>query len=68
TMLAALEEITGSKTGGDDTIVLVCYTGNRYAQAGTDILNALGVDMDNVYTLEGGMSAWNSDGGATTTD
>lgn len=57
-MTAALEEATGSKTGADKKMVLVCYSGKRYAQAGTNVLSALGADMDNVTTLEGGMKAW----------
>ena len=39
-------------------MVLVCYSGNKYAQACTDILNYLGADMGNVYTLDGGMKGW----------
>lgn len=57
-MTAALQEATGSDTGEGKTLVLVCYSGNRYAQAGTNILGALGADMSNVFTLEGGMKAW----------
>ena len=65
TMTAALEEATDSATGGDYTLVLVCYSGKSYAQAGTNALSSMGADMDNVYTLEGGMEAW---GGDTVTD
>ena len=64
-MVAALQEATGSDTGEGETLVIVCYSGRSYAQAATDILNALGADMDSVYTLEGGMSAWS---GETVTD
>ena len=39
----------------DKTIVLVCYSGKKYAQAGTNALSALGYDMEKVFTLEGGM-------------
>ena len=42
----------------DDTLVLVCYSGKRYAQATTNVLSALGYDMSKVYTLEGGYKAW----------
>lgn len=42
-------------------IALVCYTGNRYAQAGTNALSAIGADMSRVYTLEGGMKKWSTD-------
>ena len=42
----------------DDTLVLVCYSGKRYAQATTNVLSALGYDMSKVYTLEGGFTKW----------
>lgn len=57
-LTAALLEATGSENGEGKTMVLVCYSGNKYAQAGTDILNYLGADMGNVYTLDGGMKGW----------
>lgn len=57
-MVAALQDATGSDTGEGETLVIVCYSGKSYAQAATDILNALGADMDNVYTLEGGINGW----------
>lgn len=60
-MEAALEEAVGDKTGGDKTLVLVCYSGKSYAQAGTNALNTIGAKMANVYTLEGGMKAWGED-------
>ena len=44
--------------GLDKNIVLVCYSGKRYAQATTNVLSALGYDMSKVYTLEGGFTAW----------
>ena len=42
----------------DDNIILICYSGKRYAQATTNVLSALGYDMTKVYTLEGGFTAW----------
>ncbi len=42
----------------DKNIVVICYSGKRYAQATTNVLSALGYDMSKVYTLEGGMNAW----------
>lgn len=39
----------------DKTIVLVCYSGKSYAQAGTNTLSAMGYDMSKVFTLQGGM-------------
>lgn len=59
-MSAALEQATGSKTGDGKTIVIACYSGNRYARAATIALNSLGADLTNVYTLEGGMRAWSA--------
>ena len=44
--------------GMDDTLILICYSGKRYAQATTNVLAALGYDMTKVYTLEGGFTAW----------
>lgn len=57
-MKLGLLEATGSVTGGDKTLVLVCYSGAKYAQASTDVLAAIGADMDNVLTLEGGFNGW----------
>lgn len=42
----------------DDKLILVCYSGKRYAQATTNVLSAIGYDMSKVYTLEGGFTAW----------
>ena len=42
----------------DKNIILVCYSGKRYAQATTNVLSALGYDMSKVWTLEGGFTAW----------
>lgn len=60
-MKAALKEATGSEDGDGKELVLVCYSGKSYAQAGTNILDSMGVDMTTVKTLEGGMEAWGSD-------
>lgn len=57
-MKEALKKATGSEKGGDKQLVLVCYSGKKYAQAGTNVLSELGANMDNVKTLEGGMKAW----------
>ena len=59
---SALKEATGSNLGKGKTVVLVCYTGNKYAQAATDILNDLGADLSSVYTLEGGAKGWSEAG------
>lgn len=44
--------------GVDKKLILVCYSGKRYAQAATNALSAIGYDMSKVYTLEGGFTAW----------
>ena len=44
--------------GMDDTLILICYSGKRYAQATTNVLSALGYDMSKVFTLEGGFNGW----------
>ena len=44
--------------GLDDTLILICYSGKAYAQAGTNALSAIGYDMSKVYTLEGGFNNW----------
>ena len=42
----------------DKNLILVCYSGKRYAQATTNALAAIGYDMTKVYTLEGGFNNW----------
>ena len=42
----------------DKKLILVCYSGKRYAQATTNALAAIGYDMTKVFTLEGGFTAW----------
>ena len=42
----------------DKNLILVCYSGKRYAQATTNALAAIGYDMTKVFTLEGGFNAW----------
>jgi len=44
--------------GLDTNVVLVCYSGKKYAQASTNALSANGYNMDKVFTLEGGFKAW----------
>ena len=59
----ALKEATGSETGNpDDKYALVCYSGKSYAQKATDLMLELGVPADNIYTLDGGMKAWEAGG------
>lgn len=58
---AALEAATGDKLGGDNNIVLICYSGNKYAATGTDLLIGMGVDPTQLYTLTDGNNAWAED-------
>ena len=51
--------MTKATEGLDKKIILVCYSGKRYAQAATNALSAIGYDMSKVYTLEGGFNNWN---------
>lgn len=44
--------------GLDDNLILVCYSGKKYAQAATNALSANGYDMSKVFTLEGGFNNW----------
>ena len=55
---AGIATMTAVTEGMDDTLVLVCYSGKRYAQATTNALSAIGYDMSKVFTLEGGMNNW----------
>ena len=50
--------MTEATKGLDKKIILVCYSGKRYAQATTNALAAIGYDMSKVYTLEGGFNNW----------
>lgn len=61
----ALSDATGNEVGEGKDVILVCYQGKKYAQVATDILNALGADMDHVYTMEGGFKAWSEAGKPT---
>lgn len=58
-----LKEVTGSETGDEDTkYALVCYSGGSYAQKGLDLMVEMGIDKDQIYTLEGGMKEWEKGG------
>lgn len=46
----------------NEKYVLICYSGVKYAQNATRLLAGLGIDHKNVYTLEGGIGAWNKGG------
>lgn len=55
---AGLDAMKSVVSNLDKKLVLVCYSGKRYAQATTNVLSALGYDMSKVYTLEGGFTKW----------
>lgn len=59
---ATLQEATGSETGNDEKYALVCYSGKSYAQKGTDLMIGMGIPADQIYTLEGGFTAWSEAG------
>ena len=46
------------KYGKDKKYAVICYTGNKYAKKASRDLRALGVSADKIYTMEGGMKAW----------
>lgn len=39
-------------------IVLLCYSGKRYAEAATGLLKDAGIEASSIYTLEGGYKGW----------
>lgn len=55
---AGVSKMQTAIRGLDNNLILVCYSGKKYAQAGTNVLSAMGYDMSKVYTLEGGMKGW----------
>ena len=55
---AGVATMQAATDGIDDNLVIICYSGKKYAQATTNVLSAIGYDMSKVYTLEGGMTAW----------
>lgn len=59
------------KYGKNKKYAVICYSGNRYAQAASAELRSLGVSNDNIFTLggdkarksaNGGMEAWKAAG------
>lgn len=55
---AGEKTMKGAVEGNEKPVVLICYSGKAYAQAATNALGAIGYDTSKVYTLEGGMKAW----------
>ena len=52
------------KYGKDKKYIIICYSGNRYAKAATEVLVENGVKVSNIAILTGGMGAWRSAGEA----
>lgn len=52
------------QNGADKKYVIICYSGNRYAKAASEILHKNGVKVSNIAILTGGMGAWRSAGEA----
>ena len=50
--------------GADKKYIIVCYSGNRYAKAATEVLVKNGVKVSNISILKGGMGEWRSAGEA----
>lgn len=50
--------------GADKKYIIICYSGNRYAKAATEVLVENGVKVSNISILTGGMGAWRSAGEA----
>lgn len=46
------------KYGKDKKYAVICYSGNKYAKKASRDLRALGVPADKIFTMEGGMKAW----------
>lgn len=52
------------KYGKDKKYIVICYSGNRYAKAATEVLVENGVKVSDIAILTGGMGAWRSAGEA----
>lgn len=50
--------------GADKNYIIICYSGNRYAKAATEVLVENGVKVSGISILKGGMGAWRSAGEA----
>lgn len=60
---AGLQEATGSETGNDgEKYALVCYSGKSYAEKATELMVGMGISEDQIYTVEGGFTAWEEAG------
>lgn len=60
---AGLQEATGSETGNaGEKYALVCYSGKSYAEKATELMVAMGISEDQIFTVEGGITAWEEGG------
>lgn len=50
--------------GADKNFIIICYSGNRYAKAATEVLVENGVKVSSISILKDGMGAWRSAGEA----
>lgn len=61
-LAAGVKVLTEALAGKDletQKFVLMCYSGAKYAQVGTDLLiNDLKVKPENVFAVQGGMKGW----------
>lgn len=55
---ANIEKVLSEIDVKDKKVVLLCYSGKRYAEAATGLLKDAGVKASNIYTLEGGYKGW----------
>ena len=61
TLKQTLKENVGNETGAGKKMVILCYSGARYAQKATELLAEIGADLAAVYTLQGGYKAWTAE-------
>src|SRR5699024_6282656 len=60
---AGLQEATGNETGNNgEKYALVCYSGKSYAEKATELMIDMGISEDQIYTVEGGIGAWEEGG------
>lgn len=55
---ANIEQALSSTDVAGKKLVLLCYSGKRYAEAATNLLVESGVEAGQIYTLEGGYKGW----------
>lgn len=60
----ALKKSCGNELGTGRKMVILCYSGAKYAQKATDLLVGIGADASTIYTLKGGYKAWTGDNSA----